>query len=61
MELFFTRCSIEKTHQSIVYRFNYQKAKLAMLENSIASIYGILDRKNPPLLQFIKNNVGINE
>ena len=32
-----------------------------MLENSIESIYEILGRKNPSLLHFIRDNVGINE
>jgi hypothetical protein len=31
LDLFFTRSSIEKAHQSIIFRFNYQKSKLAML------------------------------
>lgn len=60
LELSFNRSSIEKAHQSIIFRFNYQKSKLAMLESSINSIYEILSRKNPPLLQFIQANVGVN-
>lgn len=55
------RGSIEKAHQSIVYRFNYQKAKLSMLENSIESIYEILARKNVALLHYIRDNVGVNQ
>ena len=32
-----------------------------MLESSIAAIYDIMEQKNPPLLQFIRSNVGINQ
>lgn len=32
-----------------------------MLESSINSIYEILAKKNPPLLEYIKANVGVNE
>ena len=31
-----------------------------MLENSIASIYEILEKKNVSLLHFIRDNVGVN-
>lgn len=61
LELFFNRSTIEKAHQSIIFRFNYQKSKLTMLESSINSIYEILSRKNPALLQYIKANIGVNE
>lgn len=32
-----------------------------MLESSIHSIYDILAKKNPPLLQFIQSRVGIDQ
>lgn len=32
-----------------------------MLESSINSIYDILAKKNPPLLQYIQTNVGIDQ
>lgn len=60
MELFFTRATVEKTHQSIIYRYNFQKSKLALLDKSIDSIYEILAQKNAPLLQFIQATIGVN-
>ena len=61
MELFFVRSTVEKTHQSIIYRYNFQKSKLALIDKSIESIYDILAQKNAPLLQYIQSTIGVNE
>ena len=58
LDLFFMGNSIEKTQQSIIYRYNFNKSKLSMIENSIESIYRLLAVKNPPLLAYIQKNVG---
>ena len=60
LELNFSSSNVEKTQQSIIYRYNYQSAKLSMLENSIKSIYELLGDKNEPLLQYIQKNIGTN-
>ena len=58
LQLTFLHADSEKVNQSIVYRYNYQKAKLAMLDTALESLYAVLERKNPSLLQHIKKTVG---
>lgn len=58
VELYFSGSSLEKAHQSIIYRYNYNRSKLAMVENSIESIYRLLAAKNAPLLAYIQKTVG---
>ena len=58
LQLTFLQADSEKVNQSIVYRYNYQKAKLAMLDTALESLYTVLERKNPSLLQHIKKTVG---
>lgn len=57
-ELHFTTNSLEKAHQSIIFRYNYNRTKLAMLEHSIEAVYALLAAKNPPLLAYIQKTVG---
>ena len=49
---------MEKAHQSIIFRYNFNRTKLTMIENSIDSIYKLLAEKNPPLLSYIQKTVG---
>jgi hypothetical protein len=58
VELYFAGSSLEKAHQSIIFRYNYNRTKLAMVENSIESIYRLLAAKNAPLLAYIQKTVG---
>lgn len=58
VELHFSGSSLEKAHQSIIYRYNFNRSKLTMIENSIDSIYRLLAVKNPPLLAYIQKTVG---
>lgn len=57
LTLTFYQSELEKVNQSVVYRYNYQKAKLALLDSSLESLYSILEKKNPSLLQYIKKTV----
>jgi hypothetical protein len=61
VELLFQSSSIEKAHQSIIYRYNYNRTKLSMLDNSIDTVYKILAEKNAPLLHYIQKTVGVDE
>ena len=56
--MYFSGSSLEKAHQSIIYRYNFNRSKLTMIENSIDSIYRLLAAKNPPLLAYIQKTVG---
>jgi len=58
VQLTFVQADSGKVNQSIVYRYNYQKAKLAMLDGALESLYSVLELKNPALLQHIKKTVG---
>lgn len=58
IDLYFTANSLEKAHQSIIFRYNYNKTKLTMIENSIESVYKLLAVKNAPLLAYIQKTVG---
>jgi hypothetical protein len=56
-ELPFAAGSLERAHQSVIFRYNYNRTKLAMLNHSIEAVYALLADKNPPLLAYIQKNV----
>ena len=58
VELHFSGSSLEKAHQSIIYRYNFNRTKLTMIENTIDSVYRLLASKNPPLLAYIQKTIG---
>ena len=59
LNLKFHPSSLEKVNQSVLFRYNFKKAKLKVLESSIEAIYAVLQQKNPSLLQYITRTVGL--
>ncbi len=58
IEISFLLSDDEKVKQSVIFRFNYQSARLMMLEKRIDEIYEILAKRNEPLLGLIQRTIG---